>query len=166
MQKVSKMNPKSADPCGLRVRASKLTGGGLPPPHPPPPGPPRRNRWAQFVYSHSLRKLGPNFGSNPKILPRPASNTFSSTFCNFTRRGSIFDLYSYIGAMVPLPINVPRALCMGWPLPINVQRALCTVKAISQTYRHPSARLRFVRASISIHILGPWSADVPNGKFW
>ena len=71
----------------LEPSGGETVGGGLPPPHPPPPGPPRRNRWAQFVYSHSLRKLGPNFGSNPKILPRPASNTFSSTFCNFTRRG-------------------------------------------------------------------------------
>ena len=39
--------------------------------------------------------------------------------------------------MAPLPINVPRALCMGWPLPINV-------KAVSQTYRQPLARPRFV----------------------
>ena len=68
--------------------------------------------------------------------------------------------------MVPLPINVRRALCTGWPLPLNVQSALCTVKAVSQTYRQPSARLRFARAPISIHILDPWSPDAPNGKFW
>ena len=49
--------------------------------------------------------------------------------------------------------------------PLYVQRALCTVKAVSKTYRQPSARLQFVFAvaPISIHILGPWSLHAP---FW
>ena len=68
--------------------------------------------------------------------------------------------------MVPLPRNVRRALCTGCPISLNVQSALCTVKAASQTYRQPSARLRFARAPISIHILDPWSPDAPHGKFW
>ena len=62
--------------------------------------------------------------------------------------------------------DVRTALCTGRPSPINVQRALCTVKAVSQTYREPPARLRFARAPISIHILDPWSPDAPHGKFW
>ena len=49
---------------------------------------------------------------------------------------------------------------------MNVPRALWTVKAVSQTYRQPSARLRIARAPISIHILDPWSPDAPNDKFW
>ena len=51
------------------------------------------------------------------------------------------------------------------PLPSNVQRALCTVKAVSKTYRLPSARLRIAGAPISIHILGSWSPYAPNGAF-
>ena len=50
-------------------------------------------------------------------------------------------------------------------LPSNVQRALCTVKAVSKTYRLPSARLRIAGAPISIHILGSWSPYTPNGTF-
>ena len=73
---VPKMIPKSADP--RRVKA--LIGGGLPPPYPPPPGPPRRNRWAQFVYSDSLRILGPNFGAHG---PNPATGGFSELWVKF-----------------------------------------------------------------------------------
>ena len=135
-----------------------------------PPTPLRLGPLAATVGPNSsIRTLYVNWGLTLAQIQKSCHaplGSFCSTLCNFTRRGLIFDLYSYIGAMVPLPINVPRALCMGWPLPINVQRALCTVKAVSQTYRHPSARLRFVRAPISIHILGPWSPDAPNGKPW
>ena len=39
-------------------------------------------------------------------------------------------------------------------------------KAISQTYRQPSARVRFAGLPISIRILDPWSPYAPNGTFW
>ena len=39
-------------------------------------------------------------------------------------------------------------------------------KAISQTYRQPSARVRFAGLPISIRILDPCSPYAPNGTFW
>ena len=39
------------------------------------------------------------------------------------------------------------------------------MKAVSKTYRLPSARLRIAGAPISIHILGSWSPYAPNGTF-
>ena len=124
--------------------------GGLPPPYPPPPGPPRRKSRTGIVYSDSIRILGPNFGAHG---PNPAA------------RGWV-----HFGPPVA-PVRFKRIGTKVWAflrdrgLPSNVQRALCTVKAVSKTYRLPSARLRIAGAPISIHILGSWSPYTPNGTF-
>ena len=61
---------KSADPRSGVLEHLKLKGEVYLP-LPPPPGPLAAKPSYQFVYSHSLRILVPNFGSNPKILRRP-----------------------------------------------------------------------------------------------
>ena len=62
-----KSHPKSADPCGLRVRVAEQKGGSLPPPYPPPP-------WATFSQPLSrsawTAQNSDPFGLNSKILPR------------------------------------------------------------------------------------------------
>ena len=111
---------------------------------------PRRKSGTRFVYSDSIRILGPNFGAHG---PNPAA------------RGWV-----HFGPPVA-PVRFKRIGTKVWVflrdrgLPSNVQRALCTVKAVSKTYRLPSARLRIAGPLISIHILGSWSPHAPNDTF-
>ena len=85
-----------------------------------------------------------------QILPRGVKVHFGRVFTHFE--------FKPIGTKV-------WAFLRDRGLPSNVQKALCTVKAVSKTYRLPSARLRIAGAPISIHILGSWSPYTPNGTF-
>ena len=80
-------------------------------------GPLAANPSSQFVYSHSIRILGPNFGQHG---PNPATRALLvlwAPFRSIERFGTHFK---------PFPTYVQRALCTVTVTLPGVQRALCT----------------------------------------
>ena len=110
------------------------------------------------VFSHfEFKPIGPNGLDVPEGQLGATVGPNSSIRTLYVYWGLHFE-FKQIGAKV-------WTFLRDRPLPSNVQRALCTVKAVSKTYRLPSARLRIAGAPISIHILGSWSPYAPNGTF-
>ena len=125
-QNLCKIHEQSADPWFGRVRSSET----FLPPTPLRPGPLAARRWAQFVYSHSIRILGPKFcahGTNP------ATRGFSPLWDTFSLFLNLSELVPNFGrgrpfctVLLPFYLGVQRALCTMKVAVINVQGSLCT----------------------------------------
>ena len=140
-----------------RVRASEAKGGGLPLPTPSALGPPPAAPSSQFVYSHSIRILGPYFGPtqpNPAArgvlelwLPLDFLWKHPALLINWGHGPRILSLRLHWKTLGPVNLDVQKAPCTSSRADLTVQKALCTsrrtgliVQKALCTCRYTSAR--------------------------
>ena len=164
-------------------------GGGFLPPTPLRPGHLAAKVCPQFLYSHSIVKMGAKFGSNRKILPRGGSDplwvqllrilNLSELGANFWGAQGKGEAYCTVR---PSPLDVQRALFTVKPALLDVQRTLCTLaprwgcQSLYIYWTHGPEIIHFgnlgsfaqkwLKMAPKSLILATWAAWRRNGSKW